>query len=76
MFRSRRSSIAKLLAEGAVLGKLADSSAVSLIAACEGAVVLPRAKRSFDPFDLVAAEQLATIKRDEEKVNSSAVAAR
>jgi hypothetical protein len=62
VFRSRRSSLAKLLAEGGVPTKRADSSAVSLIAACKGAVVLSRAERSFEPFDLVAAEQLATIK--------------
>jgi hypothetical protein len=31
------------------------------VAACEGAVILARAERSFEPFDLVAAEQLAII---------------
>jgi hypothetical protein len=35
--------------------------AASLVAACEGAVILARAERSFEPFDLVAAEQLAMI---------------
>jgi hypothetical protein len=34
----------------------------TLIAACEGAVVLSRAERSIELFDLVAAEQLAAIK--------------
>jgi TetR/AcrR family transcriptional regulator, lmrAB and yxaGH operons repressor len=33
----------------------------TLIAACEGAVVLSRAERSIKPFDLVAVEQLAAI---------------
>ena len=33
----------------------------AFIAACEGAVILARAEHSFEPFDLVAAEQLAMI---------------
>jgi AcrR family transcriptional regulator len=61
VFRSNRSSLAKLFAEGGVPAKRADSLAVSLIAACEGAVVLSRAERSMEPFDLVAAEQLTAI---------------
>ena len=32
-----------------------------LVAACEGAVILSRAEQTFEPFDLVAAEQLAAI---------------
>jgi TetR/AcrR family transcriptional repressor of lmrAB and yxaGH operons len=62
VFRNSRSSLARLLADGGVPAKRADSLAVSLIAACEGAVVLSRAERSIEPFDLVATEQLAVIK--------------
>jgi TetR/AcrR family transcriptional regulator, lmrAB and yxaGH operons repressor len=62
VFRSSRSSLAKLLADGGVPAKRSVSLAVSLVAACEGAVVLSRAERSFEPFDLVVAEQLAAIK--------------
>lgn len=42
--------------------KRAFLAAATLVAACEGAVILARAERSFEPFDLVAAEQLAMIK--------------
>jgi TetR/AcrR family transcriptional regulator, lmrAB and yxaGH operons repressor len=62
VFRSNRSILTKLLTEGGVPAKRAVSLSVSLIAACEGAVVLCRAERSFEPLDLVAAEQLAAIK--------------
>src|ERR1700722_7683964 len=62
VFRNSRSSLARLLADGGVAVMRADSLAVSLIAACEGAVVLSRAERSIEPFDLVATEQLAVIK--------------
>jgi TetR/AcrR family transcriptional repressor of lmrAB and yxaGH operons len=62
VFRNNRSSLAKLLADGGVPAERAVSLAVSLIAACEGAVILSRAERSFEPFDLVAVEQLAIIK--------------
>jgi TetR/AcrR family transcriptional regulator, lmrAB and yxaGH operons repressor len=62
VFRNNRLSLAKLLADGGVPAKRAIALAVSLIAACEGAVVLCRAERSMEPFDLVAGEQLAVIK--------------
>jgi hypothetical protein len=51
-----------LLAEGGVPANRAPAMSATLIAACEGAVVLSRAERSIEAFDLVAAEQLAAIK--------------
>ena len=62
VFRSWRTRLAALLAEGGVPAKRAAALATSLIAAAEGGVVLARADHSFEPFDLVAAEQLAAIK--------------
>jgi hypothetical protein len=62
VFRSWRARLAALLAEGGVMAKRAPALAATLIAAAEGAVVLARAEHSFEPFDLVAAEQLAAIK--------------
>jgi TetR/AcrR family transcriptional regulator, lmrAB and yxaGH operons repressor len=41
----------------------ARAVAASLVAACEGAMILARAEHSFEPFDLVATEQLAMIQR-------------
>lgn len=61
VFRGWRSSLAELLAEGGVAKKDSLAFAASLIAACEGAVVLARAEKSFEPFDLVAETQLAAI---------------
>jgi AcrR family transcriptional regulator len=53
--------LATLFAESGMPRKKARALATSLVAACEGAVILARAERSFEPFDLVAAEQLAMI---------------
>lgn len=61
VFRGWRSLLAELLAEGGVAKKDSLVLAASLIAACEGAVVLARAEKSFEPFDLVVEAQLATI---------------
>jgi AcrR family transcriptional regulator len=56
-----REKLATLFVAGGIPKKKARSLATSLVAACEGAVILARAERSFEPFDLVAAEQLAMI---------------
>lgn len=58
---SWRQRLAALFAEGGIPKKKARAAAASLVAACEGAVILARAECSFEPFDLVAAEQLAMI---------------
>jgi TetR/AcrR family transcriptional repressor of lmrAB and yxaGH operons len=61
ILKSWRERLATLFAEGGMPKKRARALAASLVAACEGAVILARAERSFEPFDLVAAEQLAMI---------------
>lgn len=60
-FRGWRSRLAELLAQGGVPAGRAEALSASLIAACEGAVILARADKSFAPFDLVAAEQIAAV---------------
>lgn len=62
IFRNARSRLTALFKAGGIAASRAEALAVSLIAACEGAVVLARAEKSFAPFDLVANEQLAAIK--------------
>jgi TetR/AcrR family transcriptional regulator, lmrAB and yxaGH operons repressor len=52
VFRSWRSRLGELLAAGGHPD--ADAFAATLIAASEGAVVLARAERSLEPFDVVA----------------------
>ena len=61
ILKSWRERLATLFAEGGIPKKKARALAASLVAACEGAVILARAEQSFEPFDLVAAEQLAMI---------------
>jgi TetR/AcrR family transcriptional repressor of lmrAB and yxaGH operons len=61
ILKSWRERLATLFAEGGMPKKKARALAASLVAACEGAVILARAERSFEPFDLVAAEQLAMV---------------
>ena len=61
ILRSWRERLAALFAEGGIPKKKARALATSLVAACEGAVILSRAEQTFEPFDLVAAEQLAAI---------------
>lgn len=61
-FRSWRDRLARLLAEGGIPEERAPGIAVTLISASEGAVILARAEKSFEPFDLVAAEELARIR--------------
>jgi TetR/AcrR family transcriptional regulator, lmrAB and yxaGH operons repressor len=61
ILRSWRDKLVTLFVAGGLPKKKARSLAASLVAACEGGVILARAERSFEPFDLVAAEQLAMI---------------
>jgi TetR/AcrR family transcriptional repressor of lmrAB and yxaGH operons len=54
VFRTWRSRLAELVSEGGLAERDALSFATTLIAASEGAVVLSRAERSLESFDLVA----------------------
>jgi TetR/AcrR family transcriptional repressor of lmrAB and yxaGH operons len=54
VFRGWRGRLAELLEQGGLPGPAAASFAAMLIASSEGAVVLSRAERSMEPFDLVA----------------------
>jgi AcrR family transcriptional regulator len=69
VFRTWRSRLAELLAAGGVSGADAPALAATLIAACEGAVILARAEKSFEPFDLVAETQLAAVRQAMRKLN-------
>jgi TetR/AcrR family transcriptional regulator, lmrAB and yxaGH operons repressor len=61
ILRSWRDKLVTLFVASGIPKKKSRSLAASLVAACEGGVILARAERSFEPFDLVAAEQLAMI---------------
>jgi TetR/AcrR family transcriptional repressor of lmrAB and yxaGH operons len=61
ILRSWREKLVTLFVASGIPKKKARGLAASLVAACEGGVILARAERSFEPFDLVAAEQLAMI---------------
>jgi TetR/AcrR family transcriptional regulator, lmrAB and yxaGH operons repressor len=61
ILRSWRERLATLFTEGGIAKKKARALAAHLVAACEGAVILSRAEGTFEPFDLVAAEQLAMV---------------
>ncbi|WP_431278004.1 TetR/AcrR family transcriptional regulator [Leifsonia poae] len=54
VFRAWRARLAELMRAGGLSPSDALPFAVTLIAASEGAVVLSRAERSLEPFDLVA----------------------
>jgi hypothetical protein len=60
-FRSWRERLATLLSTGGVPEKRARALAAMLISACEGAVVLARTERAFEPLDLVAQELMAAV---------------
>ena len=62
IFRAWRDKLAAPLAGGGVGEAQARGLAATLVSAAEGAVVLARAERSFEPFDLVAAELVAAVK--------------
>jgi len=55
-FRAWRKRLAELLDAGGLGPTSAAGLAATLIAACEGAVVLSRAEQSMEPFDLVAVQ--------------------
>jgi TetR/AcrR family transcriptional repressor of lmrAB and yxaGH operons len=59
VFRAWRARIAELLAAGGLVQDVATRFAASLVAGCEGAVVLARAEQDLTPFDLVAEDLLA-----------------
>jgi AcrR family transcriptional regulator len=59
IFRAWRGRIAELYVEGGMAGDAAERLAATLVAASEGAVVVSRAERSLEAFELVAAELLA-----------------
>ncbi|MDE2363288.1 MAG: TetR/AcrR family transcriptional regulator [Hyphomicrobiales bacterium] len=61
MFRSWQALLSGLLLAGGAPQARAGALAASLIATFEGAVVLARAERSLDTFDLIAREQIAAI---------------
>jgi AcrR family transcriptional regulator len=61
VFRNWASHIGALLVEGGIAEDRAPALATLLISACEGAVILARAERSFGPLDLVAPELIAVI---------------
>jgi TetR/AcrR family transcriptional repressor of lmrAB and yxaGH operons len=62
IFRGWRQRLTELFVSGGVLETRAGALAATLISASEGAVILARAERSFEPFDLVAAEELRRIR--------------
>jgi AcrR family transcriptional regulator len=61
IFCSWRERLAALLSEGGVPEERARALAALLISSCEGAVVLARAERALEPFDLVARELMAAV---------------
>ncbi|HEY4227711.1 MAG TPA: TetR/AcrR family transcriptional regulator [Candidatus Limnocylindrales bacterium] len=58
IFRAWRSRLAELYATGGVPPDDAMRLAATLVAASEGAVVVSRAERSMEPFELVASQLL------------------
>ena len=62
VFRAWRGRLAELLTQGGLAPPLAAQFAATLVAACEGAVVLSRAEQSTEPFDLVAAQLLDQVR--------------
>jgi len=63
VFRGWRGRLAELLAQGGLKPRDATRLAAALVAACEGAVVLGRAERSMESFDLVAEVLLEQVRR-------------
>jgi TetR/AcrR family transcriptional repressor of lmrAB and yxaGH operons len=63
IFRAWRIRLAQLLEEGGLSATAAARFAATLIASSEGAVVLSRAERSLEPFELVADELVAQVRR-------------
>lgn len=59
IFRAWRGRLAELYVTGGMERAAAARLAMTVVAATEGAVVVSRAERSFEPFELVAEELLA-----------------
>ncbi|MDP9828634.1 TetR/AcrR family transcriptional regulator [Kineosporia succinea] len=62
VFRGWRSRLARLLENGGLSPDAAPAFATLLIAASEGAVVLARAERDLEPFDLTAGQLLTQVR--------------
>lgn len=62
VFRSWRGRLAELLQQGGLPPDAARQLATTLVAASEGAVVLSRAERSMEPFDLVSGQLLSQVR--------------
>ncbi len=67
-FHAWRVRLAGLLAAGGSPVGRSAGLAAGLIAASEGAVIMARAERCLEPFDLVAAEQVAAIRAASEPI--------
>lgn len=63
IFRGWRERLAELLEEGGLKKRDARRMAATLVAASEGAVIVSRAERSLEPFDLVVEQLLSEVKR-------------
>jgi AcrR family transcriptional regulator len=63
VFRAWRTRLAELLERGGLAAPEAARFAATLVASSEGAVVLSRAERSIEAFDLVAEQLLDQIRR-------------
>ena len=61
VFRGWRSHLAELLEQGGLTSREAARFAATLVASCEGAVVLSRAEKSLEPFNLVAEQLLEQV---------------
>jgi TetR/AcrR family transcriptional regulator, lmrAB and yxaGH operons repressor len=62
VFRGWRTRLAQVLERGGLPGPQAESFATLLIAASEGAVVLARAERNLEPFELTAEQLLDQVR--------------
>lgn len=62
IFRDWRGKLAELFAAGGIAHDRSAALAATLISASEGAVILARAERNFEPFDLVAREEILRIR--------------
>src|SRR5258708_7154081 len=62
IFRTWRGRLAQLLEQGGLAPDDARQLAAILVAASEGAVVLSRAERSMEPFDLVSSQLLGQVR--------------
>src|SRR5580765_847385 len=62
IFAAWTERVGELLAAGGVPAEQSTALATSLIAACEGGVVLARAARSMAPYEAVAGVQLALVR--------------